>query len=361
VKYTIAFRVDTSHKIGSGHAMRCLTLALALKKSGIFSVFVTRENLSPIESMVQQHGIPLVKLEVSLAWTLPPKRLMHGDFLTCSQDEDARATIKALEDWPDVHSIIVDHYGIYRPWDEIVSKKYRIFKIDDLADREHFCVGLLDQNFYLDQDSRYRKLIPESATQLIGPHYALLRPMFQDLDIKFRRNRELRHVLVSFGGHDREGYALQVTKDLLSYTELSVQVMGTTNPDDYTRWEELRRQFPTRVIGPKFYDNPLDPMLWADLYIGAGGTTTWERFACGLPGIVYSVATNQIKMAQDLETAGFQPYAGSAADYKWENLKSKLEQFKDAHVRWDTSKRLRALVDGHGASRVIDGWGLQQT
>ena len=292
--------------------------------------------------------------------TLPPSSLMHGDFLTCSQDEDARATIKALENWPDVTSIIVDHYGIYRPWDEIVSKKYKIFKIDDLADREHFCVGLLDQNFYLDQDSRYKKLIPGDTTQLIGPHYALLRPMFQDLDIEFRRSRELGHILVSFGGHDRQGYAFRVTKDLLSYTELSVQVMGTTNPDENASWEELRRQFPTRVIGPKYYDNPLDPMLWADLYIGAGGTTTWERFACGLPGIVYSVATNQIKMAQDLETACFQPYAGSAADYKWENLKNKLEQFKDAAVRWDTSKRLRALVDGRGVSRVIDGWGLQR-
>lgn len=360
MKHTIAFRVDASHKIGSGHAMRCLTLALALKKRGIFSVFVTRENLSPIESMVQQHGIPLVKLEASLARTLPPKRLMHGDFLTCSQEEDAQATLKALENWPDVKAIIVDHYGIYMPWDEIISQKYKIFKIDDLADREHFCEGLLDQNFYLDQDSRYKGLIPEGATKLIGPHYALLRPMFQDLEIEFRRQRGLRHVLVSFGGHDRQGYALRLIQDMLINTDLTIQVMGTTEPANNSQWEKLHAQFPNRLLGPKYFDNSLDPMLWADLYIGAGGTTTWERFACGLPGIVYSVATNQIKMAQDLETAGIQPYGGIAQDYKWENLKTQLEMFKDPAARWETSKRLRAMVDGNGANRVLDAWGLRR-
>lgn len=286
---------------------------------------------------------------------------MHGDFLACGQQEDAEETLSALKNWPDIQAIIVDHYGIYRPWDEIISQKYKIFKIDDLADREHLCQGLLDQNFYLDQDLRYERLVPENALQLLGPSHALLRSIFLDVDIEFRRQRILKNILISFGGHDRQGYALKVAKDLLLSTEFTIQIMGTVNSEDQEEWEGLRRKFPKRLLGPRYFDNPTELMLWADFYIGAGGTTTWERFACGLPGIVYSIATNQIKMAQDLDLAGLQPYGGAIDAYNWEGLKSKLEQFADPSLRWEASQRMRALVDGHGADRVIDAWGLKQS
>ncbi len=361
MKYTIAFRVDASHKIGSGHAMRCLTLAEALKKMGIFSIFITRENLSAIATLTTTHGIPLINLEASPSNVSPPESLMHGDFLACGQLEDAQATLSILASWPDVRAIIVDHYGIYRPWDEIIAHKYKIFKIDDLADREHLCKGLLDQNFYLDQDVRYKRLLPEDALQLLGPRHALLRSIFLDVDIEFRRHRLLKNILISFGGHDREGYSLKVAKDLLLSTEFIIQIMGTVNPKDQEEWEELRRKFPKRLLGPRYFDNPTEPMLWADFYIGAGGTTTWERFACGLPGLVYSIATNQIKMAQDLDLAGFQPYGGAIATYRGDHLQSKLEQFLDPSMRWEAAQRMRALVDGHGADRVIDAWRLNQS
>jgi UDP-2,4-diacetamido-2,4,6-trideoxy-beta-L-altropyranose hydrolase len=98
--------------------------------------------------------------------------------------------------------------------------------------------------------------------------------------------------------------------------------------------------------------------LSADLYIGAGGTITWERFACGLPGIVYSIAQNQVKMARDLASQGYQPYAGSIDTYSWSSLEQIITGIKEVRTRWDISKKMRALVDGHGTSRIIKAWGL---
>ncbi|MEI6399350.1 MAG: UDP-2,4-diacetamido-2,4,6-trideoxy-beta-L-altropyranose hydrolase, partial [Pseudomonadota bacterium] len=92
--------------------------------------------------------------------------------------------------------------------------------------------------------------------------------------------------------------------------------------------------------------------------IGAGGTITWERFACGLPGVVYSVAENQVEMARDLESAGMQTYAGNINDYNWIDLARHLEPLSDAENRWLLSQRLRAEVDGKGVERVIEEWGL---
>lgn len=51
--------------------------------------------------------------------------------------------------------------------------------IDDLANRKHDCDLLLDQNFYLDMNSRYEGLVPKHTKLLLGPKYALLREEFK--------------------------------------------------------------------------------------------------------------------------------------------------------------------------------------
>ena len=45
-------------------------------------------------------------------------------------------------------------------------------------------------------------------------------------------------------------------------------------------------------------------MARADLAIGAGGTTSWERASLGLPALVFSVSPNQIDGAAALDDAG---------------------------------------------------------
>ena len=359
MKQLIAFRVDSGHKIGVGHVMRCLTLATALKLRAVESFFICRSSVGSIEESIESEGFRVYRLPPASKAYAPLKGLMHGDFLACSQAEDAELTLSILESQETVCAIIVDQYGIDRTWDEILPDKYKIFKIDDLADREHDCDGLVDQNFYNSLEQRYNQLVPVGAALLLGPKYALLRPQFRDLDIGFRRARsEIKQVLVSFGGQDPNGYALQVAGDILKHTKFSVNVMGVSRKVHESAWQELQTRFGVRLQGPAYLNDPLGAFDAADIYIGAGGTITWERFACGLPGIVYSVAENQVEMARDLESAGMQTYAGNINHYNWIDLARHLEPLSDAVNRWLLSQRLRAEVDGKGVERVIEEWGL---
>jgi spore coat polysaccharide biosynthesis predicted glycosyltransferase SpsG len=95
-----------------------------------------------------------------------------------------------------------------------------------------------------------------------------------------------------------------------------------------------------------------------DVYFqfAAGGTITWERFACGLPGIVFSVAENQVKMARDLSSHGFQFYAGPIESYSWTGLEKLIKELKNNKVRNQFIQKGREVVDGHGVDRIMDSW-----
>ena len=52
-------------------------------------------------------------------------------------------------------------------------------------------------------------------------------------------------------------------------------------------------------------------MSIADLAIGAGGTTSWERMCLGIPSIVVSIAENQNSACQKLGRDGLVNYLGA--------------------------------------------------
>lgn len=359
MKPSIAFRVDSGGKIGTGHVMRCLTLARTLRDSGAESLFICRPTELSCEHLITKAGFPVAQLPQGHSLNTEGSHLMHGVFLASSQAEDALACVDILRVNKEVRIIIADHYGIYRPWDEIVAPHVKIFKIDDIADREHLCQGLLDQNFYVTMASRYTHLIPKGCVSLLGPKYALLRPQFRDLHLKSRGvSSKASRVLVSFGGHDPSRYCAKIAQSLLEGTDLTVMIMSAADPNQDKKWSPLLSKFPDRLELLGYLSDPLPALQLADLYVGAGGTITWERFACGLPGIVYSIAENQVQMARDLEAGGFQDYAGDISKYSESSLLTQISAILETNRLGMLANKIRGEVDGHGAKRVIEGWNL---
>ena len=56
-------------------------------------------------------------------------------------------------------------------------------------------------------------------------------------------------------------------------------------------------------------------MFEADLSIGAGGPTTWERFCVGLPSITYSLAKNQESYSRFLSDENYIIYLGKSTGF----------------------------------------------
>ena len=150
----VAFRCDASIQIGSGHVMRCLTLANELHDKGVEITFVCREHPGHLFDFIEtsKHCLMSLPLPTSLA----VGKLAHAQWLGVTQEEDARQSIEALKIIGHVDWLVVDHYALDVEWETAMRVgTEHIMVIDDLADRKHDCDVLLDQNYYDGLEGRY--------------------------------------------------------------------------------------------------------------------------------------------------------------------------------------------------------------
>lgn len=308
-------RVDASLNMGTGHVMRCLTLAEALKKEGADIVFICREHEGHLLERIEQqgfktHALPNVHDEEKTANAETDNNELYGRcWLGSTQQQDAELCRPLLEkiqpDW-----LIVDHYGIDQAWQTELAPYYgKLMVIDDLANRGHQCDVLLDQTYGRQVDD-YVGLVPQQAKLLLGSTYALLRPEFaewRDYSLQRRRKPEFKKLLITMGGVDPDN----ITGEVLTALEKSslpdeleiIIVMGATAP----HLESVKRQsklMANKVSVKVNVDNMAEIMANADLAIGAAGATTWERCCLGLPSIQIVIAKNQEIIAELISKAG---------------------------------------------------------
>ena len=305
-----AIRVDSSEQIGSSHLMRCLTLAERLRKDGADVHFISRDLAGSLHRLVEEHGFPLHLL---LQHEENPNLTGYAAWLTVSQVVDAEETGEILSRMQPVNRLIVDSYALDAVWEQRMRPLVReIFVIDDLANRPHDCDVLLDQNYYREMRHRYDGLVPPACKLLLGPSHALLREEFYAAREKMGvRDGVLRRILVFYGGSDPTYETEKVIHVLLQMRLTSVDVDVVVGGSNARRVqiEEL-----CAAYGFLHYhcqvSNMAELMACADLALGAGGTTTWERCFLGLPAIVTAVAENQIQICEDSAEAGYIRYLG---------------------------------------------------
>lgn len=351
----VAFRVDASPQIGIGHFMRCLTLADALHQRGAQSRFVSRHLPEYLREMLLTRGHEYVAIT-----SVPSERaatdLAHGHWLGTAQADDAGDTARALSDrrW---HWIVVDHYALDIRWEGSVRTSVgRILVIDDLADRVHDCDVLLDQNYYADMERRYVGKVPAHCEVLTGPKYALLRDEFrQQRERLTPRSGLVRRVLVCFGGVDADNHTRRAIEALaaLDADTLAVDVViGASHVDRAGIESACRaRGFACHVQ----LSGLAELMAAADLSIGAGGSTTWERCSVGLPSLVFGLADNQRELIRDSAAAGIiyapdPPRDGPSSSFVERHLRALIE---NAGLRQAISRRAMETVDGRGVWRLV--------
>lgn len=358
----IAFRTDSSYQIGTGHLMRCLTLADELARRGHEILFVCRELEGNVYSLVRErgHDLALLSPPPSPGWVSAGEGApAHAAWLGASQELDAKQTVTALGqggaplDW-----LIIDHYAIDANWESLLQTWCaNLMVIDDLADRPHACGLLLDQNLHSEMECRYQELLPGTCHTLLGPKFALLRPEFVQARRELRtRTGVVQRVLVFFGGIDADNATLKSIEalSLTCHSQLTVDVViGKGNPHqtELRRYcegcPELRLHVQTERIAGL--------MAAADLAIGAGGIATWERCALGLPALVIALAYNQEVITDAVATTGAIRYLGAHN----RGLKGRIPEEIQAllvspEILKRMSERAAALVDAQGCTRVAD-------
>lgn len=350
----IAIRTDASISIGSGHVMRCLTLANELRSRGTEMLFICRDLPGNLCGLIEELGYPLVRLAAEANEFKMSVDPPHAPWLAVSWQQDASETIAALPAG-NVDLLIVDHYALDRRW-EGQMRPYvgKIMVIDDLADRPHDCDVLLDQNLYRDLETRYNGLIPDACHKLLGPRYSLLRPEFAQARRTLRqRDGQVKRILVFMGGADPSNETAKVLQVLLALgqKDLTVDVVvGGSNPHK----DEIHALCEANGFAYHYQvSNIADMMAAADLAIGAGGTATWERCAMGLPCLVVVLADNQRELAQYGAQTGLFLLLGNADFLTLNDIGTAVRFILNSP---DTLRHLAtqclATVDARGCSRV---------
>ena len=305
-----AFRVDASAAIGSGHFMRCLTLADALHAAGTHTRFVCRELPEHLRRTLDEHGHELLTLP-SITHPAPcdDNALDHAHWLGASQQQDATETLAALTDAPGDTTydwLVVDHYGIDHRWETMLRKIARkILVIDDLADRRHDCDALVDQNLYAHSETRYAGKTPAACKLFLGPSYAFLRDEFHAQRAQLQpRTGKVRNILIYFGGVDANNHTLEAINALLATGTQGLcidVVIGAQHP--------AREAIQTACHANGFRchvqtRNMAELMARADLAIGAGGISSFERLYLRLPSILTPIADNQVEQLEHMRDQG---------------------------------------------------------
>jgi len=359
----VVFRVDASIEIGTGHVMRCLSLADELFERGSKCYFMCRPYQGNLLELIAQRGhrvLPLPELVTGKNSVLNDTD--HASWLGTDWATDVADTQELLRiemgservDW-----LVIDHYALGIQWEQALRPNAkRILVIDDLADRSHDCDLLLDQNLGRNEED-YVDLLMGETIKLIGPKYALLRPEFALLRSKSlarrKRNPQLHQLLITMGGVDKENTTSQIL-NALKACQLPVDLHIVVVMGPHAPWLEqvqaLSSEMPWHTEVLVGVNNMPQLMTDSDLTIGAAGSTSWERCCLGLPSFVLVLTENQLTGGVALHNAGAAILVNSSQqiiDFLVEPQISELTVGMLAKL----SKAAADVTDGQGCIRTV--------
>ncbi len=337
----ILFFADAGPLVGGGHVMRCLTLARALTERGAECAFVESRSAAPI---LRRFGWPAQTLLAMIGAEDVPELVGWGARFADQFEADV---------------VVVDHYRAAAAEEtQLRGTERRIVAIDDLADRRHACDLLIDPGFGR-RAGDYVGQIRDSCATLLGPGYALVRPEFAQARPRALSRRAqhgpVRRALVALGLTDLGAVTARVVSalaDRLGEARLDIVIgSGAESLPALEAAVERDRRLHLWVDSAEMASLMAD----ADIAIGAGGSSVWERSTVGLPSATVILADNQRPMAEAMAAAELTiAIDAGAPDFETQLGDAWDALTEDTALRWRLTERSAELCDGQGAERAAE-------
>jgi len=300
----ILIRTDASIFIGSGHVMRCLVLAQALKSQNHTVIFATRPQPGDMIEYIRAKGFLVHELIQPLQWQSPSYDADYQSWLQVPWQVDAESLLSKIST---VDLLLVDHYGLNKAWEHLVQQELecKVFVIDDLV-REHQCDLILDQTL-MRRKEEYQA-VNKNTKILTGCEYSLLNPLFSHYRTQILDDAllpSIPHILVSMGGVDRPNATLRVLEAFALHPQPKPQITVLLGPKapHYLQVKGFCEAHKSWISHFDFSENMAELMLEHSFAIGAPGTTSWERACLGIPSIIVPLADNQKVISENLVKA----------------------------------------------------------
>lgn len=348
----ILIRADGSSRTGSGHLMRCMTIAqqLAGKENAIF---LTRTQESAV--FVRERGFT-----ARVLWDFEKERKASIEEKRMEEELPWLEELPYLEAWVKgqrPYCILVDSYQASEEYLAAVSRWVPVIYLDDFGERAYPVSMLVNYNVFADKEN-YERLYKDRETLcLTGPEYIPIRPAFTKKKYPVRKKAE--NVLLLTGGGDYYRLVWKFLQEFGKREEL--QGLHFHLVCGYYSGQEKELSEKADAC-PNFtlYENVKE--IWnlmerCDLAITAGGTTVYELCAMGVPLLGYSFADNQRPVLSYLQDQGIAPDCGDyrvLGDNLFAHMAEVLNSCRNYALRKRISEKEKVLVDGKGAKRIAE-------
>ena len=329
----ICIRADMNEKIATGHVMRCLSVADALRSRGVQVMFVCADD-DPV-SLVNERGFEVHVLGTN--W------------------QDMNSELPALKQFlaqVDAKLLLVDSYQVNADYFKALRKVIKTAYIDDLNDKIYDLDMLISYGIYADE-GMIKNMYPRSVC-LTGPAYAPLNKAYLECEPKVIKEKA-ENILILSGGSDPAGAIKKLLAKCIALELKDIRViMGRYHKDR----EELIKTYASdsRVRIDEPVPGLKEHICKADIVLTAGGSTMYEICACGTPAVSYSLADNQNGNVRGFEKEGLIPFAGSIEDPHMPDMAAELiaKLIDDHKKRKSISGKMQNTVDGKGADRIAE-------
>ena len=333
----IWIRTDGNPEIGSGHIMRCMSVAAEIKRLGKQVQFILADDAAVglLESRDFEY------------------RILHTSY------QDMESELGVLIDMLETEapeSLLIDSYFVTAQYLSKLREYVPTSYIDDKASFPYPVDMLINYNIY-------GGLIPYKETAalpsmkfLLGCMYAPLREEFRDVSYTVRDSVE--KVLLTTGGSDKYNLACQILRKVLSVKELQKKqyhvVSGMFNP--YLEDLKALAKEHSNVHLHINEQHMSRLMQECDVAVTAGGSTMYELCAVGVPIICFSFVDNQEQIVETFAKENMVCYGGNYLLEKENMLDEIAENLTmlagSKTVRERYHQKERELVDGQGACRI---------
>ena len=227
--------------------------------------------------------------------------------------------------------------------------------IDDLDNRKHSVDIILDQNLFPNIQKRYLKNSNKNCRKFIGLEYAFLDPNFykkKKVDQKTEKGSLKNSIYL--GNTGSSNILRRILKVFIdnSLNKFKIEVIFTGDAEEKNKIINLSRNHKfIKILDTQ--PNLADIMSSADLSIGAGGLTTWERIYLGLPSAVITVADNQKECSEYLNSLGLIWLIGHHDQVDDNKITDDIKILSSENLI-DFSKRCLSVNVGTKSSEVIN-------
>jgi UDP-2,4-diacetamido-2,4,6-trideoxy-beta-L-altropyranose hydrolase len=333
---TVLFRADASASLGLGHVMRLVALAEALRAEGGRAIFLLGGDPNEVKALVESRGFEVYGLETASGSPL-----------------DVKVT-RAIAQLSRAQACVVDGYHFGSSYLRCLGEIATVLAVDDLGYRPlpvdivvnpGFGAELLDYH-----TAPYTQM-------LLGPSYALLRPEFTA-----RERRRLAQpagsrprVLLSFGGTDPAGGTARALRLL---PQRLLHVTAIVGPSFQDQGELAASATAARAAGHhvdvlRGVGDMAALLSSTDVAISAAGGTLLELAYFGVPTLAFVTASNQAHGAASLWSEGYVLRGGRLQLASNGDIARSIEELFEPTAH-EVGRRFSGLVDGQGASRVME-------